>query len=84
MDKLAEGISLVEEVNRLIQDLQESLTHFEKGNGQMALEKLDTVEDSIEDLKEGEFAEEVDIEEELSQALENLEWVSENSDRFQD
>ncbi len=83
MDKLAEGISLVEEVNRLIQDLQESLTLFEKGNGQMALEKIDTVEDSIEDLREGELAEEVDIEEELSRALENLEWVSENSDRFQ-
>lgn len=83
MDKLAEGISLVEEVNRLIQDLQESLTLFEKGNGQMALEKIDTVEDSIEDLREGELADEVDIEEELSRALENLEWVSENSDRFQ-
>ena len=83
MDKLAEGISLVEKVNRLIQDLQESLTLFEKGNGQMALKKIDTVEDSIEDLKEGELAEEVDIEEELSRALENLEWVSENSDRFQ-
>ena len=83
MDELAEGLSLVEEVNRLIQDLQESLTLFEKGNGQMALEKIDTVEDSIEDLREGELAEEVDIEEELSRALENLEWVSENSDRFQ-
>jgi hypothetical protein len=81
MDRLVEGISLVEEVNGLIQSLQESLDLFERGKDEVALEKIDSVEEGIEDLKIGELPGREEIEEMLSDARTNLEWVSENADR---
>lgn len=81
MDRLVEGITLVEEVNGLIQSLQESLDLFERGKEEIALEKINSVEEGIEDLKIGELPDRKEIEERLSDARTNLEWVSENADR---
>jgi|GEM_PF-2348161 len=81
MDRLVEGITLVEEVNGLIQSLQESLDLFERGKEEIALEKINSVEKGIEDLKIEELPDRDEIEERLSDARTNLEWVSENADR---
>jgi len=81
MDRLVEGITLVEEVNGLIQSLQESLDLFERGKEEIALEKINSVEKGIEDLKIEELPDREEIEERLSDARTNLEWVSENADR---
>lgn len=81
MDKLAEGLGLVEEVNRLVKSLQESLELFERGKDDKALAKINTVEEGIEDLTVGELPERVEIEDKLSAALAHLEWVTDNADR---
>lgn len=81
MDELAEALSLVEEVNDLIQNLQDSLRLFKDGNGETALEKINSVEKGIEDLREKNLAEKVKVEDELSAALASLEWISDHADR---
>ncbi|MBS3786583.1 hypothetical protein KGY79_00130 [Candidatus Bipolaricaulota bacterium] len=81
MDKLVEGLALVEEVNRLIENLQESLELFRQGKADKALEKVNSVEEGIEDLNAGNLPERAEIEERLSDALTSLEWVSDNADR---
>ena len=81
MDELVEGLELVEEVNELIQELQESLELFKRGDKESALEKIDSVEEDIEALKLGDLPDRREIEEMLSGALNDLEWVSEHADR---
>ncbi|MBS3736368.1 MAG: hypothetical protein V5A87_00070 [Candidatus Bipolaricaulota bacterium] len=81
MEKLVEGLELVEEVNRLVENLQESLELFERGKDDKAIAKINSVEEGIEDLTVGELPERAEIEEKLSDALGNLEWVTDNADR---
>ncbi len=83
MEELAEGLSLVEDVNQLIQKLQDSLRLFEAGNGETALEKINSVESGIEDLRGKDLAGERDLEDKLSDALANLEWVTDHADRLE-
>lgn len=81
MDELVEGLGLVEEVNRLVENLQESLELFRRGKDEKALAKINSVEEGIEDLHVGDLPERAEIEKKLSDALANLEWVSNNADR---
>ncbi|MCF7889665.1 hypothetical protein K9M78_00410 [Candidatus Bipolaricaulota bacterium] len=81
MDKLVEGLTLVEEVNRLIEDLQESLELFKQGEVDKALAKLNSVEEGIEELRVGDLPERAEIDRKLSDTLDNIEWVTDNADR---
>ena len=81
MDRIVEGLELVEEVNGLVQNLQESLELFNRGEGETALEKIRAVKRDIDNLEVEELPDQEDIEEKLSAVRTNLEWVSQNGDR---
>lgn len=81
MDKLVEGLALVEEVSQLIEHLQESLELFERGEADSALAKINSVEEGIEDLDTEEMPEPVEVDEKLSLALNDLKWINDNADR---
>ena len=81
MDKLIEGLSLVEEVNGLIENLQESLELFKKGEEESALARISETEKGIDDLGLGELPEREEIAEKLAEARKDLEWVTENANR---
>lgn len=81
MDKLVEGLALVEEVSQLIDHLHESLELFERGEADSALEKINSVEESIEDLNIEDLPEPVEVDEKVSLARNHLEWISDNADR---
>jgi len=82
MDKLVKGLALVEEVNGLIEKLQESLELFERGKEDSALARINSVEEGIESLTVGNLPGRDRIEARLTDARENLEWVSSNADRI--
>ena len=84
MDRLVEGLALVEEVNHLIESLQESLELFRRGKNDSAIKKLNSVEDDIENLNVGDLPDRDKIKKELSDVLTHLEWVRENSDRVKE
>lgn len=81
MDRLVEGLALVEEVSQLIEHLQESLELFERGEADSALAKINSVEEGIEDLDTEEMPEPVEVDEKLSLALNDLKWINDNADR---
>lgn len=81
MDEIVEVLGLVEEVNGLIENLQESLELFKRGRKDSALAKINSVEEGIEDLDVKDLPGRGRIEKNLSDALADLEWVNENSDR---
>lgn len=81
MDKLVEGLGLVEEVNQLLENLQESLELFKRGKDDKALARINSVVEGIESLNVGDLPEERKIEEKLSHALADLEWIRDNADR---
>lgn len=81
MDKLVEGLGLVEEVNQLLENLQESLELFKRGKDDKALARINSVVEGIESLNVGDLPEERKIEEKLSYALADLEWIKDNADR---
>jgi len=84
MDRLVEGLALVEEVNHLIENLQESLELFRRGKNDSALQKINSVEDDIEDLNVGNLPDRDQIKKKLSDVLTHLEWVRKNSDRVKE
>ncbi|MFB6291358.1 MAG: hypothetical protein ABEJ25_06485 [Candidatus Bipolaricaulia bacterium] len=81
MEKLVEGLELVEEVNGLIKNLQESLELFEQGNYESAFKKINSAKEGIEGLEIEDLPDQDEVEERLGVALENLEWISEHPDR---
>ncbi len=75
MDELAEGLSLVGEINLLIRNLQESLRLFEEGQEEDARRKIVSVEEGIEELRREELPGKLGVEEDLAEALTLLDWV---------
>ena len=82
MDKLIEGLALVEEVNALMKDLQQSLELFEGGDSKSALEKIDNVQEGLKEIRGFGITDQPEIDRNLSEALSDLEWISDNSDRI--
>lgn len=79
MEKLAEELAHIAEINGLIQDLQETLDLFERGNKEAALDKIGAVQASLEDLRGKELSNREGVEATLDQVQDHLEWIRENA-----
>jgi predicted component of type VI protein secretion system len=80
MEKLAEKLADIAEINDLIQSLQESMELFERGSQELALEKINDVMAGLEDLKEEELSNQKEVEANLDHVLGHLEWIRQNAD----
>lgn len=80
MEKLAEKLADIAEINDLIQSLQESMELFERGSQELALEKINDVMADLEDLKEEELSNQKEVEANLDHVLGHLEWIRQNAD----
>lgn len=80
MEKLAEKLADIAEINDLIQSLQESMELFERGSQELALEKINDVITGLEDLKEEELSSQKEVEANLDHVLGHLEWIRQNAD----
>lgn len=80
MEKLAEKLADIAEINDLIQNLQESMELFERGSQELALEKINDVMADLEDLKEEELSNQKEVEANLDHVLGHLEWIRQNAD----
>ncbi len=88
MNRFASALDHVDEINGLIYDLKVCLDLFEEGDKEGALERLERSEEGIEGLlsslpedaslpEDGE-----EIEANLSSALDQISWISENVDDY--
>ncbi|MFP3952750.1 MAG: hypothetical protein ACLFVS_01345 [Candidatus Acetothermia bacterium] len=88
MDRIVRALDRVDEINGLIYNLKECLDLFEQGEKEAALERLEESEEGIEGLIASLPQEEVPpggsekIEANLSSALNQLSWISENVDNY--
>lgn len=80
MEKLAEKLADIAEINNLIQSLQESMELFERGSQELALEKINDVITGLGDLKEEELSSQKEVEANLDHVLGHLEWIRQNAD----
>lgn len=80
MEKLAEKLADIAEINDLVQSLQESMELFERGSQELALEKINHVMAGLEDLKEEELSNQKEVEANLDHVLGHLEWIRQNAD----
>lgn len=86
MNELLESIEKIETINQLIEELQTSLKLLERGKAVDALESVKTTETEIQELisdfnqLKQKGGDSVNIENNLSQALDQLNWVEENAD----
>ncbi len=86
MNELLESIEKIETINQLIEELQTSLKLLERGKAVDALESVKTTETEIQELisdfnqLKQKGGNSVNIENNLSQALDQLNWVEENAD----
>lgn len=80
MEKLAEKLADIAEINDLIQSLQESMELFERGREKMALKKIGDVMADLKDLKKEELSNQKEVEDNLDHVLDHLEWIREKAD----
>lgn len=80
MEKLAEKLADIAEINDLIQNLQESIELFERGSQELALEKINDVMAGLEVLKEEELSNQKEVKANLEHVMEHLEWIREKAD----
>ncbi|MBS3814003.1 MAG: hypothetical protein V5A79_01950 [Candidatus Bipolaricaulota bacterium] len=80
MEKLAKKLADIAEINDLIQNLQESMELFERGSQELALEKIDDVVAGLEDLEEEELSDQKEVEANLDQVMDHLEWIRKKAD----
>jgi len=80
MEKLAEKLADIADINDLIQSLQESMELFERGSQELALEKINDVMAGLEDLKKEELSNQKEVEANLDHVLGHLEWIRQNAD----
>ncbi|MFW6104445.1 MAG: hypothetical protein ACOC6I_01235 [Candidatus Bipolaricaulota bacterium] len=80
MEKLAEKLADIAEINDLIQSLQESIELFERGSQELALEKINDVMAGLEVLKEEELSNQKEVKANLEHVMEHLEWIREKAD----
>ncbi|MBS3740118.1 hypothetical protein KGY47_01950 [Candidatus Bipolaricaulota bacterium] len=80
MEKLAKKLADIAEINDLIQTLQESMELFERGSQELALEKIDDVVAGLEDLEEEELSNQKEVEANLDQVMDHLEWIRKKAD----